>query len=192
MQSQLANALWGAGRLEEAEQTFDRAIALWPDHPAIRFARRDFLALTGRPEIALAQLGTDPVAGPAGDLLAGVYRGLRDASPAAAGAQAEKLLAAVAAGRFGTDSALPFLIALGATAAVFPVLDRYYFGAPGGPAGASEPPGPWSRRETDMLFRPTAAPLWRDRRFDALTQRIGLADYWRATGTAPDYRRGSA
>jgi hypothetical protein len=30
---------------------------------------------------------------------------------------------------------------------------------------------------------------WRDRSFARLLQRIGLEDYWRQTGTVPDFRR---
>jgi hypothetical protein len=36
---------------------------------------------------------------------------------------------------------------------------------------------------------PPTAPLRLSHRFAALTQAIGLADYWRSTSTVPDYRR---
>jgi hypothetical protein len=40
---------------------------------------------------------------------------------------------------------------------------------------------------TEGLFTPSAAPLRRDRRFMALANRLGLVDYWRASGHWPDF-----
>lgn len=194
MHGQFANALWGAGRLDEAETAIARAVALWPGHPALGMAPLGFLALTGRPDAALAQLGTafarqdDPDRA----RLAGIYSALQSAKPADADREVANLLGAVRAGRVSTVFAFPFLLALGETDSVFPLLDAYYFGSRDGPAGVRAAPGPWSRRETDMLFMPSAARLWRDRRFLALTRRLGLEDYWRITGTLADHRRNAA
>lgn len=49
-----AIALWGSGDLQAAEAAFDAAAARWPGHPAIWYARVDFLALTGQPGAAIA------------------------------------------------------------------------------------------------------------------------------------------
>jgi hypothetical protein len=48
------------------------------------------------------------------------------------------------------------------------------------------------RRKTNMLFIPTAAAMQRDPRFPALMEAMGLADYWRRRGIAPDYQQGAA
>jgi hypothetical protein len=53
------------------------------------------------------------------------------------------------------------------------------------------PPGPYDRRYTQFLFTPEMAPLWPEPRFARLLGSIGLEDYWRATRTTPDYRRGA-
>jgi hypothetical protein len=45
------------------------------------------------------------------------------------------------------------------------------------------------RRKTNMLFTPPAAAMQRDPRFPALMEAMGLADYWRKRGIAPDYQR---
>lgn len=43
-------------------------------------------------------------------------------------------------------------------------------------------------RATDALFQPPMKLAWSDARFALLMQRIGLEDYWRESGTAPDLR----
>ena len=42
-------------------------------------------------------------------------------------------------------------------------------------------------RKTNMLFTPTAAAMQRDPRFMPLMEEMGLADYWRRRGIAPDF-----
>jgi len=61
----------------------------------------------------------------------------------------------------------------------FTWLDRFFFGGPGWPV-----PAPLSRRKTSVLFY--NEPLSRDPRYAELLQRVGIAQYWRATGTRPD------
>jgi hypothetical protein len=36
---------------------------------------------------------------------------------------------------------------------------------------------------------PPMRKMWRETRFDQLVTRVGLTDYWRQSGTTPDYRR---
>ena len=45
-------------------------------------------------------------------------------------------------------------------------------------------------RKTLMLFTPVTAPMRADPRFEPLMRDLGLAEYWRLSGTDPDYRRG--
>jgi hypothetical protein len=44
-------------------------------------------------------------------------------------------------------------------------------------------------RVTQALFLPPMKAAWNDRRFGLMLQRIGLEDYWRKSGTRPDFRR---
>jgi hypothetical protein len=48
---------------------------------------------------------------------------------------------------------------------------------------------PLTRRYARELFSRPLAPLRSDPRFKSILQRIGLEDYWRLSGTLPDYRR---
>jgi len=72
------------------------------------------------------------------------------------------------------------------------VLDAYYFDR-----GFTIADQRWSteqgiygnrrERDTHFLFHPSLAGVRRDPRFPALTKAIRLDDYWRASGTRPDY-----
>lgn len=44
-------------------------------------------------------------------------------------------------------------------------------------------------RKTMMLFVPPTAPMRADPRFVGLVEDMGLSEYWRRSGAAPDYRR---
>lgn len=52
------------------------------------------------------------------------------------------------------------------------------------------PPGPLDLRPTGPLFAPAVLRLRDDPRFGSLLERTGLKDYWRKSGTLPDFRRG--
>jgi hypothetical protein len=45
-------------------------------------------------------------------------------------------------------------------------------------------------RETAMLFSPSLLALKSDPRYLSLLERTGLEDYWRKSGTQPDFRKG--
>jgi hypothetical protein len=53
-----------------------------------------------------------------------------------------------------------------------------------------DPPGPLDPRPTDALFAPAVLSLRGDPRHASLLERTGLEDYWRKSGTLPDFRRG--
>jgi hypothetical protein len=63
------------------------------------------------------------------------------------------------------------------------MLHGYYFGRGQWAGGQSERP------VTELLFVGSTSRLRADARFPALLEEIGLEDYWRATGTLPDFRR---
>jgi hypothetical protein len=77
--------------------------------------------------------------------------------------------------------------ALGALDEMFGILGGYYFNA--GKWAAVAPLGGDQDRITSPLFLPPMKAAWTDSRFAPLLQRIGLEDYWRKSGTQPDFRR---
>jgi hypothetical protein len=80
-------------------------------------------------------------------------------------------------------------VALGAGETAFDLLNGYYFGE--GRWKGIAPIGGDQDRLTSPLFQPVMKSVWRTNEFARLVMRIGLEDYWRKTGTSPDYRRGT-
>jgi DNA-binding winged helix-turn-helix (wHTH) protein/Flp pilus assembly protein TadD len=194
MHNQLILALWGAGRLEEAERATKRAVELWPEHPVILWNQFHFLAFTGRMDQAVASTkqpdrrssyrppiphALSIVAAPA----------LKTLSAADIQTMETAFLAAYKAGEVGTFSTLLFLAAVGRVDTAFAVLDDYYFGEEREFSQIRGARAQLRSLETDILFWPPTASLHADARFATLTRAIGLDDYWRASGTRPDYLR---
>ena len=70
---------------------------------------------------------------------------------------------------------------------MFAILDGYYFNQ--GEWAKVAPAAGDADRVTQALFLPPMKAAWNDRRFGLMLQRIGLEDYWRRSGTRPDFRR---
>ena len=191
--------LWTLERLSEMDRVADRAMQLWPRHPAIWFARFWTLAFTGRPDQAMEQLTDDA---------------MRPAIPPAALAPLERTLAAVKephseqarkaaikanlqAGERGPAQSVAAIIHLGGLGAVdeaFEVaeayLTRHGLRSVSLRKTATDPSvTDQHRRVTQMLFIPSAQALRASARFDRLCEDIGLAAYWQQTELMPDYRR---
>jgi DNA-binding winged helix-turn-helix (wHTH) protein/Tfp pilus assembly protein PilF len=81
----------------------------------------------------------------------------------------------------------PRLALLGLVDELFALLEAYFFG---GIVNGTRvpPPGPLDARGSFFLFAPTLAGLRSDPRYASLLARTGLEDYWRKSGTQPDYR----
>jgi hypothetical protein len=77
--------------------------------------------------------------------------------------------------------------AVGDSDTALAILRGYYFGE--APWASLAPPGGDDDRITASLFLPPMQRLWRTGPFEAMLQRIGLDDYWRQSGTTPDFRR---
>ena len=191
----LARALWSAGRLQEAESAIDSALARWPGYFLLWSTKYSMLAFGGRPAAAIAfvsdpdlqpTFGMSPTAVRERVLVA---RAIETRKPDDAAAALAAYRAQVLAQPASLPHAATVFAALGELDLAFQALDAYYFrrGRLAGPA--PQPIGPLIRRSTDFLFMPPTAPLRLSHRFAALTQAIGLADYWRSTSTVPDYRR---
>jgi Tfp pilus assembly protein PilF len=191
----LALGLWNSGRWHEAESTLEAAFARWPTHPAIWTLRFQFLAQTGRPAAAIA-FANDAQARPFGVperqfmAMTAFARAIetgadRDIEPVVTSA-----LEAAMHGPGELPDAVQTLAVLGRVDMAFALIDNYFLGK--GVVGV--PPakiGPLTRRSTAFLFTQQTVALRADPRFTLLTKTIGLEEYWRASGSVPDFRRPS-
>lgn len=181
---------WAAGDLQSADAALETAVKQWPQHPQIFRIRIAYLMYSGRPEEALQVLARRA------DWPVEVRPEFLEAIGATAEALAGRRTPAAA-----VETALEYLgdnpqsalqvaqacVALGDADAAFALFDGYYFGE--GKWSKLAPLGGDQDRVTSPLFQPPMQPVWREPKFDRLLQRIGLNDYWRKSGTVPDFRR---
>jgi tetratricopeptide (TPR) repeat protein len=196
-QYRLAYKKWIIGRPVEADQVIDRAIELWPRHPAILMTRFLLFVWTGRYTPALDFLGRE-------GLRFMPPRAIALWHPTIAGLRAAGSTASRDAARLQVDAAhvspglsvlaIQLLALLGEVDAAFEVADGYLLrrgrrtlSLQSAPSEVTVNDQRW--RKTVMLFVPATAALRSDRRFGALVQEIGLEGYWRRRGIQPDYRR---
>ena len=182
--------LWAAGDLQGADQALRQAVDHWPQQPQVWRTRLEYLMYSGRPTDALAILHNeaDRPSGIAGDLVNAI-----DATGRA--------LAAQGGWREAVDRSLEYLkshasdalaiaqaaAAVGDLDTTFAILNGYYFGE--GAWSKTAPAAGDQDRATSPLFLPPMKAAWADPRFARLLERVGLADYWRQSGTLPDFRR---
>ena len=184
---------WSLGDLETMDHRADRAIQLWPDHPAVWTSRFWTLAHTGRPTAALAMIEpgvhrpvmSDPIAEFARRLLGWVEDRSGDRSPLV-----KQAVDAVASGPAQAINSLMALGLLGDVDAGFEVAEAYYLQA-GRLAVPSHgdrelPINEMRRRLTQQLFTPACAAMRADARIESLFDRIGLLRYWDQTGRWPE------
>lgn len=184
-------ALSSAGRVQEADAMLKRAEDRWPAHPMLWFVKYMHLLTTGRPRSAAAFV-MEPDSLPSGygpadvkplqTLAAAVETG----DPGEVDTALRNQIAAAQTDVGATTDAVPIFALLGRPDLVFAALDRYLLNR--GTFGPSVPIGPTTRRWTDMLFTSPMMPARLDERFADLTRRIGLDEYWRTSGTKPDFR----
>lgn len=187
-------SLWSSGALGEAENELDEAMRRWPQHGAIWQTRIKILALSGRPEAALA-FASDPATRPLDSpddgtdsrslwLNALATRSAPDISRA--------VDAFVASARNVEHQALPSAItiaSLGQADLSLDILEGYFLARGEWSAVHPRPTRGGLLMATHPLFQPHAAVLWSEPRFQALIDRVGLEQYWRASRSLPDYRR---
>lgn len=192
-QYRLAYKHWFAGDLPRADQTIDRALQLWPRHPAVWFARLFIFAFTGRAPAASAMLAEGAMLPPP---MAGLWRvtltALASRAPAdIAAARAANLAAAPLSPGYAVG-AIQVLSRLGDLDGAFAAAEGYLLRR--GPltgklrTGAGQMPVNEQRwRKTIMLFTPASAAMRADPRFPRLCSDIGLAGYWHRRRIGPDY-----
>lgn len=193
-----AMALWGAGRVIEADRAFAENYQLFPRHFAVWYSRFYYLMYTGRPAEAVA-MGADREGWPAGmdagqtDWIVEVARAVETRAPSAVDRALEASLSWARKGTGYAENAVQFASALGRLDEAFAVADALFLGR-----GFTVPDirflagqGTYTRmedRRTGILFMPPAAAMRRDPRFGGLTEELGLERYWADTRTWPDYR----
>lgn len=180
--------LWGAGKLQEADEALRQAIERWPEHQQVWRTRIAYLMYSGRPADALALLDSAerPAAVPPGLVAAARATGEALAGIVHSSAAVQANLAYVRDHPNSALQAAQACCAVGDHQTSMSLLRGYYFGE--GEWGAVAPPGGDQDRHTAPLFMPPMRALWPNRQFDGLLRRIGLSDYWRQSGTRPDFR----
>ncbi len=195
----LAQLYWCANRLDEADAEIDRAFAQWPRHYGVWFSRYKYLAYTGRVAEAramLLDLGKRPTGVPEANFALNDLEltALSTLAPQDVTRAAEAHAKAARTGVGFTQNAMIFAAATGNRDTVFALADAHYFdrGFSLGQQRYTSEQGlfsPARRRPTFFLFQPPFASCWRDPRFDSLVGELGLKDFWRETGSTPDYLR---
>jgi DNA-binding winged helix-turn-helix (wHTH) protein len=187
---------WIFGRVPQADLTIDRALQLWPRHPAVWNARLLIFAFTGRARAALAMLDDQEarpakLPEPAIDLwrLSLAALETRDSRDVAAALKANVEAAPRSPGF--AQNAIMVLPMLGEVDAAFDVANGFFLrrGRLIGTLWTGDdqmPVNDLAWRRTMPLFTPAAAPLRADRRFLDLCEGMGLGDYWRRRGIRPD------
>lgn len=187
---------WSVGDLTGLDHVADRAMHLWPTHPAVWTARLWTLAYTGRAEAALEMLADKAVRPnvpmPALAFFRHVIGSVVNSAP-------EQIESAVAASRriaaAGPAQAIASLFGLGllnASDDAFEVAEAYYLRKGSVPVPLRHTVGELSvneqhRRVTQILFTPVFASMRTDPRFRSLCEHIGLSNYWEISGLNPDF-----
>lgn len=190
--SGLIHTLTSAGRFHEADAAFDDALSNISPHPSIWFARYSSLLESRRFTEAAAfatDLRTMPEEFPSriGKTYSEVAISLANKDKAGISKALDYVKSHLDEAEYVPRGA-PILALLGESDTAFAAYWAYLLG--GRILRHEYPaPGPLDPRETETLFGPSFAPLRQNPRFPDLLKRIGLEDYWRRSGSQPDFRR---
>ena len=191
-----AMRLWVLGRVAEADQTIDRALQLWPRHPAVWNARMTIFAFTGRPRAA-EQLLNDIRMRPStytpasGEIWRVSLRALGSGAAADVAAAVKIHIEAAPRSSGFVVGAVMFLSKLGELDGAFAAAEGFLLRR--GPligslrtAKEEMPVNDTNWRRTMNLFTPATAAMRSDPRFEGLCDGIGMTAYWRKRGIWPD------
>ena len=191
-----AMRLWILGRVAEADQTIDRALQLWPHHPAVWNARMNIFAFTGRPRAAEQLLNDIPMrpstyTPASGEIWRVSLRALGSGATADV-AEAVKINLEAAPRSSGfVVGAVMFLSKLGELDGAFAAAEGFLLrrGSLIGSLRTAKEEMPvndnqW--RRTMNLFTPATAAMRSDARFKRLCDGMGMTAYWRKRGIWPD------
>ncbi len=187
----LITNLSALGRAQEAEVLIEKAHERWPAHPALWNAKFKHLLFSGRPKSAAA-FAMDPEFLPSGfapdqvKSLLQLARAVDTREPSDVEGTIKDQLRMANDDVNGIPQAAQVLATLGRDDLVLESLERYYLGWTSSLSGGGPPPA----RYTDVVFTSAFASLRQKPRFAKLLSAVGLEDYWRRTGTVPDFRRG--
>ena len=196
-QFRMAWKLWTLGQNAESDRVADRALQLFPLHPAVWNARMVLFAVTDRPRAALAMLEDEAnrppsIQPPSITNWRLSLKALDTRSLADIEAAKRSQFVAVTRVPFAAVNATMILSILGQIDDAFDVANGYLLrrGAhitPLRPTDNDLVVNDQRWKKTQMLFTPAVAAMQADPRFMALCDGIGLVAYWRARGVRPDF-----
>lgn len=189
-------ALWALGRVDEAARDSEDLERLFPGNYLAWFQRYYFLLYTGQLRAARAKF--DDRAGWPRDIPADEMENcgrMLDALSDPHGPAADAIIAEydglVPKGRGYMENAVRISAALGRNDDAFRYMEMYLLTPveklPAQRFAGQKNYGRRTERQTENLFLPPVDRLHSDPRFLALLTRIGLVDYWRKSGTRPDF-----
>lgn len=190
-----ARALWAAGRPDEAEAMLNTLIGRWPRHATVWVSRFSFFSYSGKvneAENMLSDINARPIGIGESDFALWSAQSLAIKNREQADiATALRLHAAAASSNIShVPGAAMFSSATGQLDAAFAYLD-FFFSTEATriliPNFPAEDLRPHSGRLTFFLFEPPMEAVRADPRFEVLTARLGLKDYWRKANVKPDY-----
>jgi DNA-binding winged helix-turn-helix (wHTH) protein len=190
--------LWTLGDLEAAELLAGRALALWPQHPAIWMARFWTLVFTERADEAERMAGNEECSTFLPPPLLNLFKATAAHKARDNPVESDRRGLVTQARDFAINGpaqavvALLAMCALDAVDEAFQVASGYYLGR-----GSIAAPLRWTcgdpcitdlhRRASQPLFIPATRHLRQDSRFKTLCNDIGLRAYWNRFGLLPDF-----
>ena len=186
----LAEAQHCAGQDYDADATFEQGFERFPGHFLLWLARFNVLLGGKRYAQAVEFLGDSrfrPTPSP--EKILELRLGVAEALATNSGIERQLSIVreSIAANIATARGALVMLAELGEPSLVLDVIEAYHLG--GEFAGRDFPaPDPLAKRSTADLFLPGILAAKVDARYASMLVRLGLENYWRESGSQPDFR----